>query len=73
MPAIRCPVLAVQGRDDEYGTMAQIDGIAAALPGTQLLKLDHCGHSPHRDQPEKVVAATLDFIGRIERARCARR
>jgi len=62
LPAIRCPVLAVQGRDDEYGTMAQVDGIAAALPGTRVLKLDRCGHSPHRDQPDKVIAATIEFI-----------
>ena len=53
-PSLRqtcCPVLAIQGVDDEYGTMAQIDGIAAAAPQTVLLKLDDCGHSPHRDQP----------------------
>jgi len=62
LPSVRCPVLAVQGEDDEYGTMAQIDGIAAAVPGAQLLKLAACGHSPHRDQPEAVIAATLDFI-----------
>jgi len=62
LPAIRCPVLAVQGRDDEYGTMAQVDGIAAALPATRVLKLDRCGHSPHRDQPDKVIAATIEFI-----------
>jgi pimeloyl-ACP methyl ester carboxylesterase len=63
LPRIRCPVLAIQGRDDEYGTMAQIDGIAAAIAGAQLLKLDACGHSPHRDQPAAVIAAALQFIG----------
>jgi pimeloyl-ACP methyl ester carboxylesterase len=62
LPEIRCPVLAIQGCDDVYGTMAQIDGIAAALPGTRLLKLGDCGHAPHRDQPDKVIAATLDLI-----------
>jgi pimeloyl-ACP methyl ester carboxylesterase len=67
LPAIRCPVLAIQGRDDEYGTMAQIEGIAAALPGTRLLKLDRCGHSSHRDQPQQVTAATLEFIDDVAR------
>jgi pimeloyl-ACP methyl ester carboxylesterase len=62
LPSIRCPVLAMQGCDDEYGTMAQIDGIARALPGTLLLRLASCGHSPHRDQPEAVIAATVAFI-----------
>jgi len=64
LPYIRCPVLAIQGQDDVYGTMAQIDGIAQALPDTQtrLLKLPACGHSPHRDQPEAVVAACQGFL-----------
>ncbi len=62
LPKIRCPVLAIQGVDDEYGTMAQIDGIAAALPKTRLVKLEGCGHSPHRDQPDAVIDATREFI-----------
>jgi pimeloyl-ACP methyl ester carboxylesterase len=62
LPDIRCPVLAIQGEDDEYGTMRQIDGIAQALPATRLLKLPACGHSPHRDQPSVVIAATVDYI-----------
>jgi pimeloyl-ACP methyl ester carboxylesterase len=71
LPAIRCPVLAMQGRDDEYGTMAQVDGIAAALPGTRVLKLDRCGHSPHRDQPDEVIAATIEFIDPVVQRRNA--
>jgi pimeloyl-ACP methyl ester carboxylesterase len=63
LPNIRCPVLAIQGQQDQYGTMAQIDGIAAVLPEAQcqLLKLDECAHSPHRDQPEAVIRAVLEF------------
>jgi pimeloyl-ACP methyl ester carboxylesterase len=63
---IECPVLAVQGVDDEYGTLAQIEGIAAAVPGTELLTLDGCGHSPHRDQPEALIGAVTAFL----QARC---
>ena len=59
---IRCPVLAIQGLDDAYGTLAQIRGIAERVPRTQLLELPHCGHSPHRDQPEQVITATQNFI-----------
>ena len=64
LPDIRCPLLAIQGEQDEYGTMAQIDGIAEALPGGQcrLLELEHCGHSPHRDQPAAVIAASGAFF-----------
>jgi pimeloyl-ACP methyl ester carboxylesterase len=64
LPRIRCPVLAIQGENDEYGTMAQIDGIADALPAGQcrLLKLADCRHSPHRDQPQAVIDATRAFL-----------
>jgi len=63
LPRIKCPVLAIQGEDDEYGTMAQLDAIAAQAGGPcELLKLPACGHSPHRDQPEKVLHALSDFI-----------
>ncbi len=59
---IRCPVLAVQGEDDEYGTMAQIEGIHRYAPQTVLLKLARCGHSPHRDQAGALTAASAAFI-----------
>ncbi|WP_371820379.1 alpha/beta fold hydrolase [Verticiella alkaliphila] len=64
LPGIQCPILAVQGHDDEYGTMAQIEGIAAAVPHCELLKLADCGHSPHRDQPSAVILATTEFLRR---------
>jgi pimeloyl-ACP methyl ester carboxylesterase len=59
---IRCPLLAVQGKDDEYGTMKQVDGIAKCLPQTEVIELSACGHSPHRDQPERLMAAITDFL-----------
>jgi pimeloyl-ACP methyl ester carboxylesterase len=62
LPAIRCPLLAIQGKDDEYATMAQLDGIKRQVPQTELLKLAACRHSPHRDQPQAVVDAALRFI-----------
>jgi len=63
---LRCPVLAVQGHDDQYGTMAQIERIAERLPAGQveLLKLDACGHSPHRDQPKALIDRVVDFVHR---------
>jgi pimeloyl-ACP methyl ester carboxylesterase len=61
--AIACPLLAVQGVDDEYGTLEQIRGIARRVPHTRLLELPHCGHSPHRDQPGALVAAVREFVG----------
>ena len=67
LSGIRCPVLAIQGVQDEYGTMRQIEVIAEQLPGTQLLKLDNCGHSPQRDQQAAVISAVHDFVNLCER------
>ena len=60
--AISCPLLALQGVDDEYGTLEQIRGIARRVPQAELLALADCGHSPHRDQPERVIAAVRKFL-----------
>jgi pimeloyl-ACP methyl ester carboxylesterase len=63
LPAIACPVLAIQGRDDEYGTMAQLDAIERGVTGPfRRLELDACRHSPHRDQPAATLAAIADFV-----------
>ena len=60
--AIGCPLLAIQGLDDEYGTLEQVRGIARRVPQTRLLELPDCGHSPHRDQPEAVIQAVGSFM-----------
>ena len=65
LPGIAVPVLAIQGEDDEYGTMAQIDRIAAQTRDVELVKLADCRHSPHKDQPEAVIEAVGDFVARI--------
>ena len=71
LPAIRAPALLIQGRADEYGTLDQLDRIAAILPATRRLELEACGHSPHRDQPEAVLVAVRDFIAGFTRLRAA--
>lgn len=63
LPSIACPVLAVQGEQDEYATMEQIERIGRLAPHATLLRLPDCGHSPHRDQPEAVIAATAELVG----------
>ncbi|THF60830.1 alpha/beta fold hydrolase [Pseudothauera rhizosphaerae] len=62
---IACPVLAIQGEDDEYGTLRQIQVIAEHVADTELLALADCRHSPHRDQPEAVVEAIARFVARL--------
>jgi len=59
---IECPVLAVQGEDDEYGTLEQVRAIVRRLPKTRLLVIPKCGHSPHRDQPEILSREAGRFI-----------
>jgi pimeloyl-ACP methyl ester carboxylesterase len=62
LPSIRCPVVAIQGEEDEYGTMEQIASIARAVPCARLLALAACRHSPHRDQPQAVLSAAREFV-----------
>jgi pimeloyl-ACP methyl ester carboxylesterase len=64
--AITAPVLAIQGWDDGYGTMAQIDSIKAAKPtpagAVVLQKLEQCGHAPQKDQPQRSLGLVRDFL-----------
>ena len=63
---IKCPVLAIQGEADEYGTLAQLEAIARQVTGPcELLTLKDCGHSPFKDQPEKVLESISNFIGNL--------
>jgi pimeloyl-ACP methyl ester carboxylesterase len=64
LDAISCPVLAVQGENDEYGTLEQIRGIARRVPQMRSLVLAHCAHSPQRDQPERLIVEAGAFIRR---------
>jgi pimeloyl-ACP methyl ester carboxylesterase len=67
LPDVRCPVLAIQGHDDEYGTMAQLDEIERRVGGQcELLKLDDCGHSPFRDQPDAVLSKASSLIKTLQ-------
>jgi pimeloyl-ACP methyl ester carboxylesterase len=72
---ITCPLLAIQGHDDPYGTMAQIDTLDLSFLsqiGLQpneymrrmLLKLEQCGHSPHKDQSQQVLSSVRDWLAR---------
>jgi pimeloyl-ACP methyl ester carboxylesterase len=66
LPAITCPVLVLQGEDDEYGTRRQVDAIAAQAGGrVEVEMLPHCGHSPHRDQRPRVLERIATFIDTV--------
>ncbi|MCK2087841.1 alpha/beta hydrolase [Thauera aromatica] len=65
LPGITVPVLAIQGEDDEYGTMAQIERIAAQARDVELCRLADCRHSPHKDQPQAVLDTVAAFVERV--------
>jgi pimeloyl-ACP methyl ester carboxylesterase len=69
---IRVPVLAIQGREDQYGTLAQIAALDARLyaPLDQVI-LENCRHAPFIDQPEQTLAVIADFVARLERIETA--
>jgi pimeloyl-ACP methyl ester carboxylesterase len=65
---IRVPVLAIQGHDDQYGTLAQIAALEGRLyaPFDRLI-LENCRHAPFVDKPRETLAAIVDFLARLER------
>jgi pimeloyl-ACP methyl ester carboxylesterase len=65
LPGIDCPVLAIQGKQDPYGTMEQIRRIERVVKDVEVVELDDCGHSAHRDRPEAVLEAMVRFVDTI--------
>ena len=59
---VRCPVLVIQGDDDEYGTGAQLEAISAQIPDARIVKLAHCRHAPHRDRELETLEAAAHFL-----------
>ena len=61
LPKINVPVLLLQGEEDNYGTIRQLEKISEALPQTETVLLPECGHSPFRDK----AAETLQLIAKF--------
>ncbi len=59
---ITCPVLALQGEQDEYATLEQIHGIERLAQHARAVPLPECGHVPHRDQPALLSMHAGRFI-----------
>ncbi len=65
---LRIPVLAIQGEEDEYGSLAQIDEIDSRIYSPLEVEImENCGHSPHIEQPEKTLKIITDFADRLRR------
>jgi len=65
LPRIECPVLAIQGLRDEYGTLEQIERIARHVSRFERLTLETCRHSPHRDRPKEVLEAVTQWLKQL--------
>jgi pimeloyl-ACP methyl ester carboxylesterase len=66
LPKISVPILVIQGENDEYGTLRQIEAIEKGCAvDMEKLILPSCGHSPHRDHPELVIEKTASFVAKI--------
>ena len=68
LPAIEVPLLVIQGRDDQYGTEAQVEAIVTKSAGSATpLLLEDCGHSPHQDMPPLALDLMSCFVNRVAR------
>jgi pimeloyl-ACP methyl ester carboxylesterase len=66
LPKITCPILVIQGQDDQYGTMKQVEAIKKQVAGpVEVLGLANCKHSPQRDQPDGTLKAICRFVSEI--------
>lgn len=71
---VDCPVLLIQGADDPYGTLDQLDRIETRVQGSVFRKVVPGGHSLHRDVPDEVLREVVRFLGAVDgrRGRAAR-
>ncbi|HJU81454.1 MAG TPA: alpha/beta hydrolase [Acidimicrobiia bacterium] len=66
LPRIECPVLLIQGENDEFGTTAQLHSIESQVSGpTKRLLIKVAGHSPHLAFPVPVTEAAAAFLAEL--------
>lgn len=66
LPRITCPTLVIQGVEDQYGTMAQVEAIREQIGGAvEVLALEDCRHSPQRDHADATLEAITKFVQRL--------
>jgi pimeloyl-ACP methyl ester carboxylesterase len=65
LSAIRCPTLVIQGEEDRYGTLRQVEAIQrGTVQPVQALIVKDCGHAPHAERPDEVLDAIARFVTR---------
>lgn len=68
----RIPALVIQGREDPYGTLAQVDEVRdRSYAPVDVEILEACGHAPHLERPEPTLGAIAEFVARLERIEAA--
>lgn len=67
LAGVICPALVIQGADDEYGSPAQVEAIVRGVRGpARPLLIEGCGHAPHAEAPEAVIAAMRELSASLE-------
>jgi pimeloyl-ACP methyl ester carboxylesterase len=67
LPGVSVPTLVIQGEDDAYGTLKQVESIVAQVSGpVEKFVIPACGHSPHSEKPEETLSAMAGFINGLE-------
>lgn len=70
---LRIPVLAIQGREDQYGTLAQVQEIEErSYAPVDLVILDACQHAPQFEQPTRTLTAVAEYVARLQRIEAER-
>jgi pimeloyl-ACP methyl ester carboxylesterase len=63
---IRVPILLIQGENDQYGTVRQIEvAREECYCPVEVALLPNTRHAPHRESPDATLAAILDFVGQV--------
>ncbi len=64
LPLLKCPVLIVWGREDRILPVAMGETAHTAVPGSELVVFDGCGHLPMVERPEEFVRVVREFFSR---------
>jgi len=65
LSAIECPVLVLQGANDNFGSTAHLQALRQSIPGLEFELFTDTGHLPHRERTELVLARVARFLEQL--------
>lgn len=65
LPAVKCPLLMIQGEQDEYATQRQAEALRPLAPHMEWIRMRDTGHTPHRERPDAVLEHIAAFLERL--------